>query len=146
MPLTLDHSSQMRPVTFISISLYPQFHCIVREGPWYAVMTTSVKAQWLAGKVWRVHARQSCVLPGACAGPLIHCVTHLQVPGMSQGHRMSPGAAVVETWSSGVMQDSGGGDGDDEDDADGDMAYVGLGIPPPVRPLPDPFQPHWTQR
>ena len=43
-----------------------------------------------------------------------------------------------------VAQDSSGDEG--EDDMDDDMAHVGLGLPPPARPVPDPFQPHWTQR
>ncbi len=45
-----------------------------------------------------------------------------------------------------MVQDSIGSEGDDEDGADEEMSHIGLGIPPPAKPLPDPYQPHWTQR
>ncbi|CAL5221870.1 g4132 [Coccomyxa viridis] len=57
-------------------------------------------------------------------------------------------AARMEESSRGPisLEDSIGSEGDDEDGADEEMPHIGLGIPPPAKPPPDPYQPHWTQR
>ena len=37
-------------------------------------------------------------------------------------------------------------DAEPDEDSEEALGHIGLGIPPAPKPLPDVFQPHWTQR
>ena len=45
-----------------------------------------------------------------------------------------------------AVQDSIESDAEPDEDSEEALGHIGLGIPPAPKPLPDLFQPHWTQR